>query len=750
MKRRNLMKVAAGAATWLSKGNPAPLQIGPSVRDLAEYLSGVSAEPRQAAYRQLLGAANEFKEGDAAAGVAALDQASRRTARRLLSRTKLRYVVENPVYEDSVSLYIQQGVDSSVWRKIADWDFGQLKNFFLRSSEPQIREVMPGLHSDVIACVVKLMTNNELIVVSRKIYNPLPGSSIGANGYLGARIQPNSPTDDLEDIQWQVFNGFCYGVGDVVLGTNPVSSNVESVSAIEHALADILRTFELQDILPHCVLAHIDIQAQAEAQHSGSTALWFQSLAGVADANKTFDLTVAKMVDYAAQRTGKYGFYFETGQGADGSNGHSKGFDIVMHESRKYGFARALRTAVSAAQRKAGRAAEPWVHLNDVAGFIGPEVFRTPRQLVRCCLEDTLMGKLHGLTIGLDICSTLHMDIDLDDLDWCMDQIMPANPAYLMALPTKNDPMLSYVTTAFQDHVRLRKKFGFKINDRMAAFFRFIGVLDSQDQPGPNFGRPERVYLEFQRRKGDVRSDDEILADARIQMNRVRSHGVDLAEGQGRRSWDLAPALDRKVRSLYADARKCIWAELPPDFASRLGAVSLRTMSRDREDYILHPSSGEQLASGSQQALQAIREFEPDVQIVISDGLDALSLLDEGHLQPFLDELRRGLTGIRLGPQPIVVQNGRVRAGYRIGESLFGSVEARDQKKTILHIIGERPGSGHRAYSVYLTNVAVRSWADSGAVDHNLTRVISGISNTSFDPRRAAREAIQLIHAGHR
>jgi ethanolamine ammonia-lyase large subunit len=88
--------------------------------------------------------------------------------------------------------------------------------------------------------------------------------------------------------------------------------------------------------------------------------------------------------------------------------------------------------------------------VNDVAGFIGPEVFKSKEQLVRCCLEDTVMGKLHGLTIGLDICSTLHMDVTLDDLDWCIEQIMPANPAYLMALPTKNDPMLSYLTTAFQ------------------------------------------------------------------------------------------------------------------------------------------------------------------------------------------------------------------------------------------------------------------------------------------------------------
>ena len=49
--------------------------------------------------------------------------------------------------------------------------------------------------------------------------------------------------------------------------------------------------------------------------------------------------------------------------------------------------------------------------VNDVAGFIGPEVFRTAEQLERACLEDTVMAKLHGLTMGLDVCATFHMGI---------------------------------------------------------------------------------------------------------------------------------------------------------------------------------------------------------------------------------------------------------------------------------------------------------------------------------------------------
>ena len=44
--------------------------------------------------------------------------------------------------------------------------------------------------------------------------------------------------------------------------------------------------------------------------------------------------------------------------------------------------------------------------VNDVAGFIGPEVFTAPDQLERACLEDATMAKLHGITMGLDVCAT--------------------------------------------------------------------------------------------------------------------------------------------------------------------------------------------------------------------------------------------------------------------------------------------------------------------------------------------------------
>ncbi|MGE6759356.1 ethanolamine ammonia-lyase subunit EutB [Corallococcus interemptor] len=718
--------------------------------DVFDYVQRLSGGFDARLYQQVLGAANAFKEGDEAIGVAAADEDSRRNARTLLSRTRLDDLHAHPPFEDRLHVFNLEAWDPARWKRVADWTLGRLKDFLLTAEVQAVHGVLDGLPSDVIACVVKLMSDVELKTVGGRIFHPLPGSRVGAKGYLGARLQPNSPTDHPDDIRWQVFDGWSFAVGDVVLGTNPVSSDVASVAAVESALHDVLTTFGLEEVMPHCVLAHIDVQAQVEALRPGTTGIWFQSLGGNEAANRTFDVTLEKMVAHAAARTGRWGLYFETGQGADATNGHHHGTDMLIHESRKYGFARAMKRRVAIAQAGAGREAAPWVHVNDVAGFIGPEVFRTREQLVRCCLEDIVMGKLHGLTPGLDVCSTLHMDVTLDDLGWCQEQLAEAGPAYLMALPTRNDPMLSYLTTSFQDHVRLRERYGLKVHDRMWAFFQRLGVIDAEGRPTKHFGDPAHVYVHYRRAKGDTRPEAELRLEAEAQMAQVRARGVPLAVGHGDQPWMLEPALEREVRGLYDDGKVGLWSELSGAAVESIpGAVRLRTNSADRRDYILHPPSGETLEAGSEVTVRALREQHAgryDAQVVVSDGLDPRSLMDEGHLAPFLARLRAELeaTGWRVAPEVLVVRHGRVRAGYQVGQLLFGA-EGDPRPRALVHVIGERPGSGHHAFSAYLTAPDADTWAKPGAVDHDRTRLIAGISDTSVRPEDAAVESARIL-----
>ncbi len=761
LSRRSFLQSATAVAGLSSLGTPLPrgfcadpdhaaLPIGSPQggEDVFAFVNRTAGRFDSTLYFQILGAANEFKEGDESIGVAAVDEASRNNARRMLSETTLAKIDAHPLIEDNLSTFIQAAVDAEARSKSAGWTLGKLKTFLLESDESRIRSAMRGLSSEAIGCVVKLLSNSELIAVGQKVFNPLPGSSIGAKGYLGARVQPNSPTDNVDDIRWQVFDAWSYGVGDVLLGTNPVSSDPQSVAAVEQTLQDLLATFGIEELMPHCVLSHIDVQSEVEERSPGSTALWFQSIAGTDDANHTFDISVEKMRRYASQRTGKYGLYFETGQGADFTNGHAHGFDMVLHESRKYGMARSLARDVADAQKQSGQKPAPWVHLNDVAGFIGPEVFRTKEQLVRCCLEDIVMGKLHGLCLGLDVCSTLHMDVSLEDLDWCLDQIMPANPAYLMALPTKIDPMLGYLTTGYQDHVRLRKKFGYKVNDAMWQFFQTLGVVDRAGNPGKNFGQPLNVFVEYQRRKGDTRSEKEISNEGRRQLAEVRARGVFIAEGHGASPSDLKPKLKADITQIYNDAKESIWAELSPEFVDSIPNHLLAvTKSADRQNYILHPETGEQLSSESQREISRLRTRYAarfDVQVVISDGLNALSIMDEGHMAPFLSQLRPGLRRARMKPATdnIVITSGRVRAGYRIGEALFGDLPG---SRAILHVIGERPGTGHHTFSTYITAPTGDVWKNAGEVDHNMTKVVSGIAITALPPKAGADEVVRIL-----
>lgn len=738
----------------MTTGNPQsltsgarPLPEGGEREDVFEYVERQAGGFDAAMYRRLAGAANPFKEGDRIVGVASPDDATRELARRLLSNTTLAAIDEHPLFDDDLYDRMLRARDDDSAARTASWTLGELREFLLTAEEDPIKLVTRGLSSDVIACVVKLMSDDDLTTVGSRIWNALPGSNIGARGYLGARIQPNSPTDDVDDIVWQVFNGWSFAVGDVVLGTNPVSSDPASIARIEAALHDLLETFGLSDVLPNCVLSHIDLQAEVEKRQRGTTGIWFQSLAGSTAANRTFDVTIEKMLAHAATRKGRWGLYLETGQGADFTNGHAQGTDMVVHESRKYGFIRLLAQEVGRAQQSAGATNAPWVHVNDVAGFIGPEVFRSREQLVRCCLEDIVMGKLHGLTIGLDVCTTLHMDVSLDDLDWCLDRVVPAGPAYLMALPTKNDPMLGYLTTAFQDHVRLREQHGVKVDDRMWAFFQELRVIDADGRPAERFGDPIALYVEYRRRKGDDASEESIRFDGARKVAEVRGRGVPLAIGHGDEPWMLKPELEAEVRQLYADAKESLHAELPDGFASRFAAIELRTQSGDRGDFILHPHTGEALDAASEQRVRESALEDIDVQIVVSDGLNAHAIADEGHLAPYVDALRTRLeaAGHRVASRIFLIRQGRVRAGYRVGSLLYGGPTGSNTRKVLVHVIGERPGSMHHTFSSYVTAALPRVWGEG--VDHDITRVISGIADTARDPRTAALETADLIEA---
>ena len=98
---------------------------------------------------------------------------------------------------------------------------------------------------------------------------------------------------------------------------------------------------------------------------------------------------------------------------------------------------------------------------------------------------------------------------------------------------------------------------------------------------------------------------------------------------------------DRSPQNIYTDAKKCIWREWDEGFVNQLpNVVRVRTRSTDRNDYILHPSSGEQLSDNSRDTLLGLRpEITQsfDCLVVVSEGLNALGAMDDVQFQSLED-----------------------------------------------------------------------------------------------------------------
>src|SRR5690625_4587941 len=122
-----------------------------------------------------------------------------------------------------------------------------------------------GLTSEMIAAVAKIMSNLDLVHAANKIedittYNIY----ISYIGTLSLRLQPNHPTDNLDRIITSLKEGLAYGIGDAVIGINPVDDSVESVKRVLHASKDFMDKWEIPT--QNSVLAHVTTQMRAIEQ----------------------------------------------------------------------------------------------------------------------------------------------------------------------------------------------------------------------------------------------------------------------------------------------------------------------------------------------------------------------------------------------------------------------------------------------------------------------------------------------------
>ncbi len=664
--------------------------------------------------------ASAFKEGDLSIG-GTTDDDVRQEARAELAATTLGAIARHAFVDDGVTEAIAHSVDRARAAEIASHTVADVRAILLSDAAPDwVARHAPSLRSEVTAAVAKISSDAELSAISRRLFHALPASgpgiAIGSAAHFGSRIQPNSPGDDEEEILFSILEGLAHGCGDVILGLNPASDDLETIVRLENLLMSVVERLELPTRT--CVLS--DIVKQASARSRTRVDVGFQSLAGTSRSlGGMVGLDVDGIADLAA---GFDGLYFETGQGSEVTNGAAEGVDMTTLEARTYGAARAIR------RRCGGK----WTIVNDVAGFIGPEVFRTGEQLRRACLEDVVMAKLHGLTMGLDVCSTFHMGIAPAELQALTADITErAAPAYLMAVAGNADPMLGYLTTSFREHLRLRRLTGRRMTTAMERRLQALGAGDGAADA------TAALYARYRKAGGDARGEEALRAEGARRIAALAERGFDLGFGPGTAEAD-PPEIRRRIEAIHANARHALYAEIDAtvlrDAAPR--ALRVRTLAASRDDFLAHPPSGERIRDADVARIVALHPAQrPRLQIIVSDGLNADAVNE--NLRSLLPPLRARLG--EAASAEIVVTNGRVRAGYHVGEVL--DVDA------VLHFIGERPGTGWNTLSAYLTwgrDADGRSrW--SGGLDHSATTAICGIHPRGNPPEEAIDEIARAV-----
>ncbi|MBI4478108.1 MAG: ethanolamine ammonia-lyase subunit EutB [Acidobacteria bacterium] len=677
--------------------------------------------------RQLFVFANDFKEGDLLVG-GVTDEAIRDEAREALLAMRVGELRRVSFLEDGISDALDRSRDRRHDEDLDPLTIKRLKDILLAPDGPAFaRAHRVSLPSEIIAAVIKVMTNEELSSVARRIFNPHPGSgtTIGSPQHFGSRIQPNSPGDDEEEILFSILEGLAYGCGDVILGINPAADDLDTIVRLEQLLERVVRQLDLPT--RYCVLS--DIVKQHRARDHAKVDVGFQSLAGTSKALAGMvGLDLEGVVDLARSFAG---LYFETGQGSAVTNAAAEGVDMVTLEARAYGVARHIQQQTGA-----------WMIVNDVAGFIGPEVFRTAGQLERACLEDVVMAKLHGVTMGLDVCATFHMGIPPATLHDITERVVQrAAPAYLMAVAGNADPMLGYLTTSFREHPRLRARSGREVTSSMQRRLAALGVPCAGGAPMGDGEVVARLYAAYAKAGGDQRSDTSLIDEGRRRVRELGERGFDL--GHGCSADYAAPAwVEARLDAIYVNARRALYAAVDDRVVRDVcpTAVCVSTRAADRDDYLAHPSAGERLRAGDERAVASLYPVRrPQIQIVISDGLNANAVNE--HLPTLLPPLRQSLAdrGYEVGTTDIVVRNGRVRTGYHIGALLNPVI--------VIHFIGERPGTGLNTLSTYLTygrDELGRSRWDPG-LDHSCTTAICGIHPQGKPPGLAAAEIARTV-----
>ncbi len=426
--------------------------------------------------KDLLAKASPLRSGDQLAGIAAETDAQRAAAQIALADVPLTVFLEEQVvpYEtDEVTRLIIDTHDKAALKAVSHLTVGGFRDWLLsdHATTEALTKLAPGLTPEMVAAVSKIMRVQDLVMVAKKCRVVTKfRNTIGLEGRMATRLQPNHPTDDAAGIAASIVDGLLYGNGDAVIGINPATDSIGQVTTLVEMLDGIISRYEIPT--QSCILTHVTTSIEA-INRGAPVDLVFQSIAGTEAANKSFGIDLKILQEgYEAGLSLKRGtvgdnvMYFETGQGSALSANAHHGADQQTIETRAYAVARKYKPLL----------------INTVVGFIGPEYLYDGRQIVRAGLEDHFCGKLLGLPMGCDICYTNHAEADQNDMDILLTMLGVAGINFIMGIPGSDDVMLNYQTTSFHDALYVRRVLGLKPAPEFEAWLKAQEIFAASDQ----------------------------------------------------------------------------------------------------------------------------------------------------------------------------------------------------------------------------------------------------------------------------
>ena len=134
-----------------------------------------------------------------------------------------------------------------------------------------------------------------------------------------------------------------------------------------------------------------------------------------------------------------------------------------------------------------------------------------------------------------------------------------------------------------------------------------------------------------------------------------------------------------------AVAHAAVAAELPERWADEQGFVAVHTRVHDHREFLLRPDLGRRLDDASVAALRAQCVRNPDVQIIVADGLSAVACVGSG--KQLADAVARACQARNLSVgTAVAARYARVWLEDEIGQEVGA--------KVAMILLGERPGLG--------------------------------------------------------